>query len=136
MQAQGSTATQKAYVFLQESFLNNPAALPYIKLSEEIQFNASDMAFMKSTLRMLLADKREIVLKGGRDGDKIKFSTTIITPVPSGEPVSQPPTSQEFTDVENLYSEQSLGFLLINNNWTVNQSYQLKLINSYNPNNL
>ncbi|MBI5778761.1 MAG: general secretion pathway protein GspB [Planctomycetes bacterium] len=136
VQVQGSTATQKAYVFLQEVFLGNPAALPYVKLSEEMQFNASDMTLLKSTLRLSLADKREIVLKGNREGDKLMFVTTIITPVPSGEPVSQPPANQEFADGENLYSEQALGFLLINNNWTVNQSYPLKLINSYNPGNL
>lgn len=135
IQAQGSSATQKAYVFLQEVSLNNPKALPYIKLSEEMQFNASDMAFIKSTLRMTLADKREVVLKGIKDDNKIKFSATIITPAPSGEPVSQT-INQEFADGENFYSEQALGLLLITSNWTSNQSYPLKLINSYNPNNL
>ncbi|MEW6027501.1 MAG: general secretion pathway protein GspB [Planctomycetota bacterium] len=135
--SQESSGTQKAYAFLQEAIINNPiTALPYTKLTEEAEFSASDMSFIKSTLRMTLVDKREITLKGSRDGNKMEFSTTVSTPVPSGEPVSEAGPPLELAGSEVLYSEQALGLLLIANNWSVNQTYSLKLINSYNPNNL
>mgnify|MGYP001589076176 FL=1 len=132
---QGNDPAQKSYVFLREVSSNNPASLPYLKLNEEMQFNASDMVFQKSTLRMSLTDKREVTLKGIKDGNNIKFSATVLMPSSSGEPVSQA-SAQEFKGNENFYSEQALGLLLITNKWAVSQSHPLKLISPYNPNNL
>ena len=133
--APGNAPVQKSYVFLREVDSNRPDALPYLKLSEEMQLNSSSMALQKSTLKMVLTDKRELTLRGLKDGDNIKFSTTILTPSSSGEPVSQT-SNQEFAGDENIYSEQALGFLLIANKWTVNQSFPIKLISPYNPTNL
>ena len=130
-----NTPAHKSYVFLREFSSNSPAPLPYLKLTEEMQFNATDMVFQKSTLRMSLTDKREVILNGIKDGNSIKFSSIVRVPSPSGEPVSEK-SVQEFKGDENFYSEQALGLLLISNNWAVNQSYPLKLISPYNPNNL
>jgi len=131
-----ATPAQKSYVFLREVFSGKPEALPYLKLNEEMQFNAADMSFRKlTTLKMLLADKREITLNGIKDGANVKFSATVLVPSSSGESVSEK-SVQEFKGNENFYSEQALGLLLITNNWAVNQSYPLKFISPYSPKNL
>jgi hypothetical protein len=132
---QGVAPAQKSYVFLREVLSSKPEAFPYLKLNEEMQFNASGMGFQKLTLKMSLTDKRELGLKGSKDGNNLKFTVTVLIPSPSGQPVSQS-SVQEFKENENFYCEQSLGLLLITNNWAVNQSYPLKLISPYNPNNL
>ena len=132
---QDNAPAQKSYVFLRELFSANAALLPYLKLNEEMQFNAADMIYQKSIIKMSLADKRELTLKGIKEGSNLKFSATILVPSPSGEPVPQT-SVQEFKGKENFYSEQALGLLLLSKNWEVNKSYPLKLISPYNPNNL
>ena len=128
---QENSQPQKLYKFLREISFIKPSFLPYQKLTEEIQVNADSLDFQSLNLKLLLIDNRELILKGLKDGNKVKFSKTVQRVSSTNEQIPETST-QEFTSKENLYSEQVLGAALIKNNWSVTQSYPLRFISSYN----
>jgi hypothetical protein len=102
--------------------------LSYLALNEETYFSSNNLLLQKLYLTFSLVNKDVMILKGTRDTDKIKLS------VIKNEQTSES-QSYEVSD-EDIYSEQLLGIAMIKNNWSVNQSYPLRIINPYNPNNL
>ncbi|MFH1230155.1 MAG: hypothetical protein V1709_01520 [Planctomycetota bacterium] len=132
--SQKNSQVQKLYKFLREISFIKPSFLPYQKLTEEIQVNVDSLDFQSLNLKLLLIDNREFILKGIKDENKVKFSITVQTVSSTNEPIPET-SNQEFTPKENFYSEQLLGTALIENNWSVNQSYPLRFISYYNSSN-
>lgn len=132
--SQEKSQPQKLYKFLREISFIKPSFLSYQKLTEEIQVNADSLDFQSLNLKLLLTDNREFILKGLKDGNKVKFFITTQTASSTNKQIPETST-QEFTSKENFYPEQLLGTALIKNNWSVTQSYPLTFISYYNLSN-
>jgi predicted house-cleaning noncanonical NTP pyrophosphatase (MazG superfamily) len=122
-----TNTSEKFFLFSRAISITKSSFLTYLALNEETYFSSDNLLLQKLYVSLSLLNKDEIILKGNRDDGRIKLSIIKNEQTPK-------PQSYDIHD-ENLYSEQLLGIAMIKNNWAVNQSYPLRIINPYNPTN-